>query len=289
MDNVTKEWLFDVEKATRFIINDTKKWFEKNFPEGNAVIGISGGKDSTVTAKILCEAIGKERVIGVLMPNGEQKDISDSYRVCELLGIEHYEINISGAFNSIIKEMHKYSEISQQTVLNLPPRLRMTTLFAVAQTHNGVVINTGNYSEYMLGWFTFGSDTCGSWAPLLDYTCTEVVQIGLYLGLPEDLIVKVPSDGLCGESDEDKFGFSYADCDRCLRFVTKPTDPIYKKVINKVKQDINILLDIIKNERRISREEEIRLHGKPINRTIIARNKKAYTRKYKHKRLNEIQ
>ena len=236
MDNVTKEWWFDAARATEKIIKDTKEWFDKNFPTGNAVLGISGGKDSTVTAKILCEAIGKDRVVGVLMPNGEQKDIADSERVCELLGIRSMTINIRLAYDAILAGLSDYAVPTTQTKENLPPRLRMTTLFAVAQTYNGVVINTGNYSEYMLGWFTFGSDTCGSWAPLLDYTCTEVIEIGLHLGLPEDLVKKIPSDGLCGHSDEEKFGFSYADCDRYLRGVSKQfdNDELFTKIRSRI-------------------------------------------------------
>ena len=217
MNNVTEKWNFNAEEAKKQIISDIRTWFEKNFPGGNAIIGVSGGKDSTITAALLCEAVGKDRVIGVLMPNGTQKDISDSYRVCEYLGIRNIEINIQLPYDGITAAISKHVPVSQQTKFNLPPRLRMTTLFAVAQSYNGVVINTGNESEYVLGWFTFGSDLCGSYAPILDYTCTEVIEIGKALGLPEDLVCKTPSDGLCGSSDEEKFGFSYADCDLFIR------------------------------------------------------------------------
>ena len=217
MGSVTQKWQFDANKAKEKIVKDIREWFEKNFPDGNAVLGISGGKDSTVCAYLLCEAIGKDRVIGVTMPNGVQKDISDSNRVCELLGIKKLEINIRLPYDGIIAAIDDYVTVSDQTKLNLPPRLRMTTLFAVGQSMNAVVINTGNYSEYMLGWFTFGSDVCGSYAPTMDYCCTEVIEIGKALGIPDDLINKVPSDGLCGSSDEAKFGFTYAQCDEYLR------------------------------------------------------------------------
>lgn len=231
MENVTKEWGFDPQKAKEKIVKDIRDWFDNHLPYGNAVLGISSGKDSTITAALLCEAIGKERVIGVLMPNGVQKDISDSYRVCKLLGIKSLEINIEGAYNSIVNSLKEYCAVTTQTTFNLPPRLRMTTLFAVAQSNNAVVINTGNESEYTLGWFTFGSDLCGSYAPILDYTCTEVIEIGRALGLPEDLICKTPSDGLCGKSDEEKFGFSYADCDLFLRTGKYSSQEIHDKII----------------------------------------------------------
>ena len=174
VNSVTNKWVFDPVKAKDNIINGIRNWFDENFNGGNAVLGISGGKDSTVVAYLLCEAIGKDRVIGVTMPNGVQKDINDSNRVCELLGIKKLEINIQESYNSIINAVYEYVNVTDQTKFNLPPRLRMTTLFAVAQSMNGVVINTGNLSEYMLGWFTFGSDTCGSYAPIMDYTVSEV-------------------------------------------------------------------------------------------------------------------
>ena len=230
MESVTKKWGFDAQKAKERIVKDIRKWFDQNFPNGNACLGISGGKDSSVVCGLLCEALGKERVIGVLMPNGEQRDISDSHRVCEFFGIKNITINIQLPYQAIIAAVSANTVLSQQTRFNLPPRLRMTTLFAVAQSYNAVVINTGNESEYLLGWFTFGSDLCGSYAPILDYTCTEVIEIGRVLGLPEDLICKTPSDGLCGASDEEKFGFSYADCDTFIRTGEYKSQEIHDKI-----------------------------------------------------------
>ena len=141
-----REYTFDVEKVTKDCILWIKDWFEKNGSGCNAVIGISGGKDSTIVAKLCVEALGADRVIGVAMPNGIQKDISDSQRVCEFLCIKNYTINIEGAVNSTLNQMKECGiEISEQTRTNLPARIRMSTLYAVSQSNNGrlVIIATG--------------------------------------------------------------------------------------------------------------------------------------------------
>jgi NAD+ synthase len=237
--NITEMWGFDAKTATQKIIKDIRKWFNKNFPNGNAVVGISGGKDSTVTAALLCKAIGSDRVIGVLLPNGEQTDIKDSIRVCTTLGIKNTQINIRPLFDITKYHTNYFIDIPEQAETNLAPRIRMTVLFFIAQCNNAVVVNTGNYSEYMLGWFTFGSDTCGSYAPILDYTCTEVIEIGKELGLPLDLIEKTPSDGLCGSTDEEKFGFTYADCDMYLRCAHSLEGKVSAETIKKIETMIH--------------------------------------------------
>ena len=240
INEITKEWDFDAQQAKNIIINNIKLWFKNNAPSGNAVIGISGGKDSTIVAALCVEALGKDRVIGVLMPNGVQKDIKDSIAICDYLGIKNFCINIEDSYYAIIKRM-KDNEInvSNQTIYNLPPRLRMSTLFAIAQSCNGYVMNTSNLSEYFLGWFTFGSDTCGSFAPIMDYTCNEVIAIGKTLNIPDKLVFKTPSDGLMGITDEEKFGFSYADCDRYIR-----------------KKDHNVSPDVIEKIEKMHKKSE---------------------------------
>ena len=230
-NSVTEKWGFNPVLAKERIVKGIRDWFDQNFKRGNAVLGISGGKDSTVCAYLLCEAIGKDRVIGVTMPNGVQKDINDSNRVCDLLGITKLEINIQLPFDGIVSSISEYTHVTDQTKMNLAPRLRMTTLFAVGQSMNAAVINTGNLSEYMLGWFTFGSDTCGSYAPIMDYTVSEVYEIGEVLGIPHDLLYKTPSDGLCGMSDEEKFGFSYAVCDELIRTGLCEDEKVKEKIV----------------------------------------------------------
>ena len=212
---------FNVEEATERLVKWIQKWFEKNGKGCNAVIGISGGKDSTVCAGLLVKALGKDRVIGVLMPNGIQSDISDSHKVVNFLGIKHYTINIQEAYDSILKYMEFHDDlagrVTKQTKENLPPRLRMSTLYAISQSVNGRVCNTCNLSEDWVGYSTRYGDSVGDFSPLSNYTVTEVRQIGHYLGLPSELVDKTPADGLCGKSDEDNLGFTYAELDQYIR------------------------------------------------------------------------
>ena len=209
---------FNVKKVTEGVINWIREWFEENGKGCNAVIGISGGKDSTIVAKLCVEALGANRVIGVMMPCGVQKDISDSIRVCEYLGIKNYTINIEGAVNATLKQMEDAGiEISNQTIVNLPPRIRMSTLYAVSQSHNGRVSNNCNLSEDICGFSTRFGDSVGDFSPLSNLTTVEIVQIGDYLGIPYDLVHKVPMDGLNVNendeyiTDEDILGVRYSD------------------------------------------------------------------------------
>ena len=202
------------EELTSWIIN----WFEENGKGCNAVIGISGGKDSSIVAALCVKALGKERVIGILMPNGVQSDIDDAKQLVEHLGIKHYICNIKDAYDAVIKSLNESGiESSSQTIINLPPRLRMTTLYAFSQSLNGRVANTCNLSEDYVGYSTRYGDAAGDFSPLAGLTVQEVKQIGLYLDLPENLVEKVPSDGLCGSTDEDKLGFTYAVLDKYIR------------------------------------------------------------------------
>ena len=209
---------FDANVAKKEIVAWVRKWFEKNCPTGKAVIGISGGKDSTVCAGILKEAIGADRIVGVLMPNGIQKDISDSYKVCNCLGIKPVLINIESAVGGIYKELEKEGiEKTDICTINTPPRIRLATLYAVAGCVGGVVINTSNASETYIGYFTKNADNRGDLSLLGSLTKTEVVMLGHALELPNELVDKAPSDGLCGKTDEDNFGFTYEQLDTYLR------------------------------------------------------------------------
>jgi NAD+ synthase len=217
---------FNAEKTRDNLVQWIRDWFEKNGPDSKAVIGISGGKDSTIVAALCARALGKDRILGVLMPNGEQKDIGDSIRVCNALGIPHITVNIQNAYNAISSEvdvnlvegLNWKSGLSEQTKINLAPRLRMTTLYAVSQTVGGRVVNTSNKSEAMTGYFTRWGDECGDMKPLINLLKNEVVAIGLTMPeIPRDLVEKAPSDGLTGKTDEDKIGFSYDALDNYLR------------------------------------------------------------------------
>ena len=208
-----------------------RDFFEKNGKDCNAVIGISGGKDSSVVAALCVEALGKERVIGVLMPCGEQADIAFSKKLINCLGIQDYTINIEHAVAGVIHELEKKIDgVSLQTRVNLPARIRMATLYAVSQSCNGRVANTCNLSEDWVGYSTRYGDAAGDFSPLGQLTVTEVKAIGRVLGLPKELIEKVPTDGLSGKTDEENLGFSYMVLDQYIRKGICENQEIKKKI-----------------------------------------------------------
>ena len=213
---------FNAKKVKDLAVQWIRDWFEENGPGCNAVLGVSGGKDSSVVAALCVEALGKDRVIGVTMPNGVQPDINDSFRLIQHLGIRTCNVNIGAAYEALMAEVKEQlgtldTEVSSQTVINMPPRLRMTSLYAVSQSLNGRVANTCNLSEDWVGYSTRYGDAAGDFAPLGGLTVQEVIAVGLELGLPKDLVVKTPSDGLCGKTDEDNLGFTYAVLDKYIR------------------------------------------------------------------------
>ena len=209
---------FNAEQVTKEVVEWVRDLFEKTAtPQTKAVIGISGGKDSSVAAAVCVKALGKDRVIGVLMPQGEQADISYSHLLVNTLGIKSYTINIGETVSAFMDELKKHMEPSNQAVVNTPARVRMTTLYAVAACHNGRVVNTCNLSEDWVGYSTKFGDAAGDFSPLSDLTVTEVLQVGEYLGLPNELVHKVPIDGLCGKTDEENLGFTYAMLDKYIR------------------------------------------------------------------------
>ena len=212
--------MFDPKKVKNNIVEWIREWFENNGPGCNGIVAVSGGKDSSVVAALLVEALGKDRVIGVLLPRGVQPDIDMSYALVNHLGIKYYEINIGETMDALIKEMQTVmgeDAVSKQTIVNLPPRIRMAATYAVSQSLNGRVANTCNLSEDWVGYATRYGDNAGDFSPLSKLTVQEVKAIGRELGLPEFLVEKVPSDGLQEKTDEDNLGFTYAVLDRYIR------------------------------------------------------------------------
>lgn len=222
--------MFDAYKVKNACVEWIRDWFESNGKNCNAVIGISGGKDSSVVAALCVEALGKDRVIGVLMPNGMQSDIEDSIDLVEHLGIDFTQVDIADGYNGILRNIDSMYvqqndksrrghliEISEQTKINLPARIRMATLYAISQSFNGRVANTCNLSEDYIGYSTRWGDSVGDFAPLANLTSEEVVAIGDACGLPYELTHKTPSDGLCGKTDEDNFGFTYKVLNKYIR------------------------------------------------------------------------
>lgn len=207
--------MFDAFKVKNDCVEWIQQFFEENGKDCNAVIGISGGKDSSVAAALCVEALGKDRVIGVLMPCGIQHDIDMAELLVEHLGIKHFEVNIKEALDGL-KASFPF-ELSEQSSVNLPPRIRMATVYAVAQSFNGRVVNTCNLSEDWVGYSTRYGDAAGDFSPMANLTVNEVKAIGRVLGLPDVLVDKVPIDGLCGKTDEENLGFTYDELDRYIR------------------------------------------------------------------------
>lgn len=261
MTHVNLKYNFKPKAAIKNIIVSIQEWFDENGKDCSAVIGISGGKDSTIAAALCVMALGKERVIGVLMPNGEQKDIGDAKRVCKTLDIKYTIVNIRDPYlfslgeikNSLhrdgIEHKSNGSYLSTDTEINLAPRIRMATLYAIAQSlpNGGRVINTCNLSEDWVGYSTKYGDAAGDFGVLQDYTVTEILQIGDCIEmLPNDLVHKTPSDGLCGQSDEDKLGFSYEVLDKYIR-ENIIEDPVVKEKIDYLHKTNLFKLQIMKS------------------------------------------
>lgn len=209
--------MFNTEKVKNDCVEWIRNFFEENGKGCNAVVGISGGKDSSVAAALCVEALGKDRVIGVLMPCGTQHDIDCAQLLVSHLGIKNFTVNVKDAVDGILKNLPENLEITAQTRTNIPPRIRMATLYAISQSCNGRVVNTCNLSEDWVGYSTRYGDAAGDFSPMSYLTVTEVKEIGRLLGLPAELVDKTPIDGLCGKTDEENLGFTYAVLDKYIR------------------------------------------------------------------------
>lgn len=222
--------MFDAKKVKNEIVEWIRNWFEQNGKDCMSVVGISGGKDSSVVAALCVEALGKDRVIGVLMPQGEQSDIEYSKMLVDFLGITRITCNIEGAVNEVLESFESVVSPTPQTTTNLPARIRMATLYAISQSVNGRVANTCNLSEDWVGYATKYGDAAGDFSPLSQLTVTEVKAIGRELGLPSELVDKTPTDGLCGKTDEDNLGFTYAELDEYIRDGIEPSEEVKAKI-----------------------------------------------------------
>ena len=247
---------FDPEKTVDNIVEFLRSWYEINGKNADIVIGISGGKDSSVVAALCVKAFGKEKIIGVLMPDGEQSDISYSYDLCKELDIRYVKIDIHSTFNAlrhvvneelckVIPGIFRYAW-GDSAEINAPARIRMVTLYAVAQSlpNGGRVMNTCNLSEDYIGYATRWGDSVGDVAPISMLTVTEVKQIGKVLGLPDKFIDKAPSDGLCGLTDEDRLGFTYDELDKYIRSGIEPEEDKLKKITDLHKNNKFKMVDI---------------------------------------------
>lgn len=221
----------NVDKVTEQLINWIKDWFDKNGKDCQAILGLSGGKDSTIMATLLVKALGKERVIGVGMPDKGQ-DLHDADKIAEWLGIRFIEAPIG----DIVESQSKYAS-TVQAKQNIPPRIRMTTLYAISQSHNGRVVGTTNLSEDLLGYFTkFGDGLASDVEPMEELTVSELLEIGDYLQIPHEWVHKTPTDDLPYSSgDEEKFGFTYKAFDKYIRGIETPSEDIKKLMDDRMK------------------------------------------------------
>ena len=203
------------------VIEWIKKYFKENGNGCKAVIGISGGTDSSVVAALLVRALGKENVIGVLMPEGKQHDIDVSREIVDLLGIKSYTVNIGETVKTLSKEVSEQMgyDVYQKDIYrtNTPARIRMSVLYGISGLIGGRVVNTCNLSEDWVGYSTKFGDSAGDFSPISAFTKGEVREMGRELGLPRKFVEKIPEDGMSGKSDEEKLGFTYEVLDRYIR------------------------------------------------------------------------
>lgn len=222
--------MFDAKKVKNEIVEWIRNWFEENGKYCNAIVGVSGGIDSSVATALCVKALGKDRVFGIKMPCGEQPDIEYANMLIKYLEIKSYTMNIWDAVIGIDNQFPTDVEVSKQTTINLPPRIRMATLYAISQSLNGRVVNTCNMSESYVGFDTRYGDSAGDLSPLANLTKTEVIALAKELGLPDKLVHKTPQDGLIGLTDEQSFGFSYAELDAYIRDGIEPNEEVKAKI-----------------------------------------------------------
>jgi len=226
--------MFDAKKTKDALVRWIRDYFCENGNGCPAVIGISGGKDSSIVAALCVAALGADRVLGVMLPCGQQSDIDVSRALCAALGIEHVEINIAETVQSIMDGIAQAGiEVNDVAAINVPARMRLAAVYAVCNAVGGRVACTGNLSEDYVGYATkFGIGSSGDFSPLSELTVTEVKAVGRALGLAPKFVDKVPADGLCGKTDEDSLGFTYDALDRYIREGICP-DPAVKEKIDR--------------------------------------------------------
>ncbi len=234
----TTPYTFDAAKTAQALIQWTRDYFAQAGPDTKAILGLSGGKDSTVSAAILAQALGPDRVIAVSMPQGSQS-LNEADLISQKLGIKMYTVNIGKACQELLNAISQAGEeLSKASIQNIPPRVRMTTLYAIGQTNNARVVNTCNLSEDYIGYATKFGDGAGDFSLLANLTVTEVLAIGDYLGVPYEWVHKTPDDGLPHSCpDEEKIGFTYAELDIYIRTGKAPEGYVHGNEAEGLKVD----------------------------------------------------
>lgn len=208
----------DYEKELKDRVEFIKDILESSGCSG-VVYGNSGGKDSALVG-ILCKK-ATDNVLGVIMPCQSKRnfneDMSDALKVAEKFDIETVTVDLSDVKSEICNSIEKVSRITDAAGVNIAPRLRMTTLYAIAQSRGALVAGTGNRSEGYMGYFTKWGDGAFDFNPIADLTVTEIYEFLRFLDAPEEIIEKAPSAGLYeGQTDEKDMGISYAAIDNYL-------------------------------------------------------------------------
>ena len=211
-------------------MRDYKKEFEgrvafirKVLEESGAagiVFGNSGGKDSALVG-ILCKA-ACENTVGVILPCSSKRNFSedadDAKTVANQYGIETRTVALSGVRDAAIHSLESVTKLSQAALVNIAPRLRMMTLYAIAASENRLVAGTGNRSEAYVGYFTKWGDGAHDFNPISDLTVTEVYEFLRYLNAPKCILEKAPSAALFdGQTDETEMGVSYTELDAYIK------------------------------------------------------------------------
>lgn len=228
--------MFNPDKEAARVVTWTRQFLDE-FHDRPLVIGISGGKDSTITAAALAEAVGPNRILGVLLPNGKQNDIGVARRVCDFLEIQHVQLNIFPMYDAMLRQIklnipNMRNEVFNSIVRsNAPCRCRTTMLYTIANQFHGRVVNTCNLSESYVGYDTKWGDQCGDFNLFQDYTASEVKAMGYSLGVAKEFIEKAPDDGMCGQTDEERWGFTYEYLDAWLRSTRGHENETDRKII----------------------------------------------------------
>ncbi len=248
---------FDVKKETNNIINFIKNYYKENNLKG-VVLGISGGKDSAIVAALFSEAIGPENVLGVTLPcHSEKTDKSDAIKVAEKYGFELINLDLTNVFDEFQNEVYKLGNFTEKelknSTINLKPRLRMSSVYYLAALYSElkggtyIVAGTSNKCELFVGYFTKGGDSTHDISVINDYTVDEVIKIGEYLEVPNEVLYKTPSDGLSNQTDEDKLGVKYKDIAKYMN--NEELDEETKKKIEKLHKNASHKFNIPRYER----------------------------------------
>jgi len=241
----------DYDRVVKVLVAWLKEKIENAGAKG-AVIGLSGGIDSSVTAVLCKQALG-DNLLGITMPcYSSKKDLEDACLVADKFDINYLIKDLSPVLSNFLQVLDESKEIGQSdmVVANMKPRLRMITLYYYAARNNYLVVGTDNWSELKVGYFTKYGDGGVDLAPLGRLVKTEVKELARYLGIPDKIIDKPPSAGLWeGQTDEGEMGLSYELLDKYILTGEVPL-AARKRIEELVKRSVHKLNSIPIPERK---------------------------------------